>query len=757
MTSSFLELAQTLQMAIKALQMYTAAHPRSQEALRNLAGSVGSWMKDRTALQLTVSAGKVFVDGSPVEASSLHLTALVRQLSERQVAGFVLQRGVPAEELLAMLELLILKPAKLEELGGAAKVMAARNLRFISLSQTQYREVREGGDPERTPSKDSAEQPRPERQDGADMLLALDLAEALQRWRESLSACTLNPLPPDLPAANLGQLGRTAEEAGWGPGFPTADQMESLRQAMQGLAAEVRLSILKGLPTLPLQPAGLHLGFQALASEMIALSASELLAKGMDGQALREMLYGIIRVSPQRQGLLAGLEAALRSSGGAGALAFSDLLRQLEWDNQTMDEKIRRAIEEAQLWDLSLEQRLAFLRELLKQGRTEPFMRLLEGILERLAAEEPNPRDAAAQTLAGISHWLGEAEFPLEAEGVILDGLKGHFGWEPVPHIHRSTEEGMESILQILLSRGEMIQAQALVQELEGLLAFLEDRQAWRDASLERLKGRFLSREALAASVAALQKTEPEAVTGIFVPYFEFLGEPGARELVRILGEEPDRKRRGRLMDLLRALGPLALAPLKESLASPTWYLVRNTLNLLGEMGDAGCLGEISVCLGHGDGRVRRAAVRAVWKLGGTAGVPDLLHLLAATDPETQIEILFGLGQVKSGMAVHPLADFSRNPAVSERLRIKAIETLGLIGNPSALPQLAELLRRKGRIFSTAEPIPVRLAAARALKTLGVPEAEETLRKLIADEPRGADRDALQQILDTAHRTQGAP
>ena len=122
--STFLELAQILQMAVKALQMYTAAHPRSQEALGTLAAAVNGWLQDRPELQMAASAGKVFVDGAPVEGSSLHLTALVRQLSERQISGFVLQRGVPAEELLAMLEILILKPAKLEELGGVAKVLA---------------------------------------------------------------------------------------------------------------------------------------------------------------------------------------------------------------------------------------------------------------------------------------------------------------------------------------------------------------------------------------------------------------------------------------------------------------------------------------------------------------------------------------------------------------------------------------------------------------------------------------------------------
>jgi HEAT repeat protein len=775
--STFLELAQILQMAVKALQMYTAAHPRSQEALGTLTAAVNGWLQDRPELQMAASAGKVFVDGAPVEGSSLHLTALVRQLSERQISGFVLQRGVPAEELLAMLEILILKPAKLEEQGGVAKVMASRNLRYIALSQTQYREVREGSgddDKEGEPAGRGAGSGEPSaslfpaggprggalRDEAAPEPLAFDLAEALDHWRQhlmaSLHGLTLAPQEGFLgfiPAASLAGLGVGAQEAGWGPGFPTAVQMESLRQALKSLPGERQLAILKGLDSLPLAPASLHMGFQALAPEVLAQASTDLLGRGFAWQDLKESLYELISVSPQRQAMLAGLEAVLRTQGAP----FGDLLRQLDWDNQSTDEKLRRATEEGRLWDLSLEQRLAFLRELLKTGRTEPFLRILEIILDTLTHEDAPAREGAAQTLAGLCHWTCEPDFPLEAEGPILDGLKGHFGWEPIPHIHRSTEESLEALLHCFLGRGELAHAQGLVQELQGLLAFLEDPQEWRGKALERLVGRLAAREAVARAVEALHGAEAEALHTVFVPYFETLGEACTPGLVQLLGEEPDRKRRGRLLELIRALGRLALGALQEALRSPTWYLVRNTLNLMADLGDAGMLGDVAQCLQHGDGRVRRAAVRTLWKLGGPACAGHLLPIFPATDPETQVEILFGLGQVQSGLAVFVLGDFAKNPQVHEKLRVKTVETLGQIGHPSAIPSLADLLRRKGRIFSTAEPTELRLAAARALVAIDTREALEILQKLVEDEPRSKDRDALQQILDNPRRPQGAP
>ncbi|MFZ1615144.1 MAG: hypothetical protein WAT51_13275, partial [Holophaga sp.] len=144
----FLDLVQILQMTIKALMMYTDVHPRSQQALGALTEGLNAWLAEKPALHIAASNGKLFVDSAPLEAQNLHTAALAKQLSERQIAGFIIQRGVEQDELLEMLNILILKPSKLEQLGGAAKIMADKKLRHISLGQIQYKEVREGDNDE---------------------------------------------------------------------------------------------------------------------------------------------------------------------------------------------------------------------------------------------------------------------------------------------------------------------------------------------------------------------------------------------------------------------------------------------------------------------------------------------------------------------------------------------------------------------------------------------------------------------------------
>lgn len=750
---NFLDLVQTLQMALKALLMYTDQHPRSQEGLRALLEGIEAWLVHKPALHIAASGGKLFLDGAPTEGQNLHTAALVRQLSERQISGFVIQRGVTQEELLGMLKILILKPSKLEEMGGVAKVMADQKLRRISLSQTQYKEVREGEDSSQT-AVEGPEELAAQLQSALPAIM--DLSKMLKRWQEGLDSGLVNPeasqpgrrdgtgepLPLD-----LAFLGPVAEDLGWGSGFPTAPQMEALRQALLALPGPTLLSMLQGLETLPSTPTSLGMAFQSLAPEMLGHAASKTLLQGGSWNGLKDTLFDLIRSSPQKQAMVESLEAQFRGHGLEPG-RMQDLLRQMDWDNQSLDEKVRRATSEAALWDLSLDQRLTLLRELLDLNRSEEFLQVLELFLEQLTSENAFRRDAAAKALAAVSHWMQDPGLPLEAQGPLLQGLVAHFGWETVPAIHAITTQALETVLACLVSRGEAPLAQAMIQEMEGLCAFLEDSPEWRGQGLLKLRGRLIAEDLMSATVENLHRAEAEDMLTNAIPYFEFLGEPAARYLVDTLGEEPDRKRRGRLLDVIRVLGPVAIPALQEGLRSPTWYLVRNTLNLMADMGDAGLLDEVAVCLGHADGRVRRSAVRAMWKLGGPAGGKHLLACLPGTDPETQMEILFGLGQIQIPEAVPALLELSKNGGSAERLRIKAIETLGQISSPAAVPGLLELVRRKGRIFTSAEATDIRIAAARALLVLGVPQAEQGLRQVVADEPRNQDRDALQRILD---------
>jgi HEAT repeat protein len=423
---------------------------------------------------------------------------------------------------------------------------------------------------------------------------------------------------------------------------------------------------------------------------------------------------------------------------------------RLEWDSRPLDEQIWKARDSTQFWDLSQEQRIAFLEALLRQERLDPFLECIERLLVALTEEEPGLRMTAALSLARVAQWTLDPGFPMEAEGTILEGLKAHFAWESQEYIQGITAKGLEAMLAASLRKGGVGQVQRTVQDLRGLLAFLGEDQAWRWSTLENLSWRLATPEFLDPAVEALHQADADAVLAEYVPYFESLGEAGAVALVRMLGSEPDRLRRKKLLEVIRALGPHAIDALLASLKDPAWFLVRNTLNLLSEIGHAGILDEVSTCLRHADVRVKRAAVRALWKLGGPACAPFLLPDLPMVDPSTQMEILFGLGKVQAEDAVPALVDLMKRSETSEGVRVKAAEALGQIGKPAAVLPLGDLVRRKGRLFGSMESLELRLAAARALVAIGTPAALEILHRVVDGEPEGVERDALRQVLSSS-------
>jgi HEAT repeat protein len=232
-------------------------------------------------------------------------------------------------------------------------------------------------------------------------------------------------------------------------------------------------------------------------------------------------------------------------------------------------------------------------------------------------------------------------------------------------------------------------------------------------------------------------------------PYLEFLGEPVARYLVGRLGDENDRARRGRMVEAVRRMGAASLPALLEALTSPAWYLVRNALTLMPDLGDAGCMPAVLPLLRHPEPRVRRTAVRALWKLGGPAAEPHLLALMKSVDAGTMQEILFALGQLRSEAGLPQVMDLARDKRVVEQIRIQALETLGTISSPQAMPVLLECLRRRGFFGGGEQPV-IRLAAAKALLVLDTPEAIQALQRLADTEPKGDEREAFRRLLEPA-------
>ncbi len=805
----FADLAAALQKALKSQQMYGDNHPRAQEDLGQVHRLFAAWLEAHGVLQVAATETRLLVDGAPFEGATVHTAALHRLLAERSLSGFVFLKGLREDEVKAVLQILRLKPVRLEEAGGAAAFLEAQGVSHVRPSRARYQEVREGevvvaaqdeaglpaeemqasargASPEASEASGIAEAPpaAPAQGGGAPPgappnLVGLVKDALRSTFAERLASASsgsilvphlapVDPPPePEAPAAApppggfagsgpgsvlhiipayLGDLGPMGYNIGLGEGMPTAAQMAVLRAALESLTPESQLSMLAGLSTLPAKPQGLALGIKELAGEILGMATVGLLERRVPWAHLQGVLQSILRPLQEREAMVRSLAIQMRERGFDGDLAEA-LLRHVRWEAMSLEARVVQVLEEGQLWAVSLEQRLAFLRELLDSGREDAFHRVLALVFEVLDAEDAAVRLVAAQTLRGVAPWAREPGLPGESERDLARRLQACFLEEPEEPVHLHSAEALRLLLPLWVERGDLDQVRGLVAGLDAVLQPEAAGPPWRTQALVLLRERLCAPDLLARAYPQLFLPDRERVAAVSLPYFLWLGEPAIRYLVVALGQEGDRHWRGRLLDLLRSAGALAVPALLEALRAPAWYLVRNALNLLSEVGDAGCVEPVQAHLRHGDGRVRRAAVRALWKLQGAACAPALAALLPDTDPETQQEILFGLGQAKAAGAVPAVLALALDGRAPEKLRLRAFDTLPLLGAGAAVAPLADLFKRKKGLFGGAEPFDIRLAAAKALRGIGSPEARWALMKAVEAEPKGRERAAFEQVL----------
>jgi HEAT repeat protein len=254
---------------------------------------------------------------------------------------------------------------------------------------------------------------------------------------------------------------------------------------------------------------------------------------------------------------------------------------------------------------------------------------------------------------------------------------------------------------------------------------------------------RDLSTPAVASHlVARLASTrseeEKEHLTGIIGS----LGGEVGLALADALGEARDRYQRRNLVDAMVALGPTGQALAEGMLDDSRWYVVRNGVTVLGEVGGEGAVAHLTGTLANPDPRVRKEAVWALAKLGGEDSAMLLLGMLEDGDAEVRSMAARSLGVLRIEKAVRPLLNLLESEE-EEDVQIEGLRALGQIGDPGAVPQIEK--RAVGGIFSrpTQE---IRIAAYRALAGIGTPHAVGLLEKATNDSDSGV-RTVAQALL----------
>lgn len=317
----------------------------------------------------------------------------------------------------------------------------------------------------------------------------------------------------------------------------------------------------------------------------------------------------------------------------------------------------------------------------------------------------------------------------------------------------RVEAEDLEQLRVELLAAGEAERAQVIErmrqtaqwtveQEggLERVLALVA--QMRRDAE-ELARGRPAQRGQV---MLALQKVATRPVVDALV---ERLGKARSEEeraelqsillhvgadvvtpLVRALTDASDLSARRAYRDALVVLDQVGIPLLEDMLGDERWFVVRNMVNILGEIRSAESLDHLARTIHHADARVRRETVLALTKLGGEESVPLLLKALSDRDPGIRGTAALGLGLSRVAAAVPPLlARLGQEDDPEAETEI--LRALGRLADPRAVPVLEE--RARGGRWLSRHPVSTRVEAVRALGQVGGERARAVLEALAKD------------------------
>lgn len=205
--------------------------------------------------------------------------------------------------------------------------------------------------------------------------------------------------------------------------------------------------------------------------------------------------------------------------------------------------------------------------------------------------------------------------------------------------------------------------------------------------------------------------------------------------LCQRLATEENAQARKLLATALVQQGPKAVPELLGALRDHRWYVVRNAVSILGQIGDARVVPQLRLCLNHADDRIVREAIRALGQLGGSQAARSLLPLLEGGSPDLIGPVTLALGAIRHPVAVPALTAIVKQPDwLGKRVALKAgvIKALGRIAEEEAVPCLIRQLRSKG-LWRRKKQETLRVLAAQALGEIRCDASRAALKAAIHD------------------------
>ena len=795
---SLTPLAELLHRALKAQMHYAQDHPQAVQSVEAAHQLLKNLLQQRSPIILTTSRGRLWYQGKAVEGAPNATQALAKEMDARGIGGMAFYDGLDQDELQLLFFALQLRPQRLMEMGGARSLLPeGANLKIMDLEppesipfptpapDVEVESLDFSLDPITDPfmKLDEPQAPAPVL-DGLYSQVLEDLFPAqapppsqppspaalavdLRTLFSAIVQMTGTPPKPSVTSPWSSEQRETIAESGFlVPDFSsvvgTGEQLSlgrmdpvtlrnALRSALSGLEPMIQGAILLGLPSFPAEEQALRRALDYLGPELLAQSVAEVQLKKQPSKfALALLVAGLLQCVKDREITMEAIRGRLQFEGWD--IQDLDALKDaILWECHGTDTKLQMSLMDRGVFELDAHQVMILNRQLLHGKRLDGVKDLLNQLETGFASPQVNRRRHAAEIVADLAECLQDPGLPQELEARLLNTLHGHIEAENDQQALLWSCQAMEALLGHWIRKQQF---EAIYKEMLALAEFAlakVNTPSWKAQAVRDVLTRLASPTNMATLAEMLHQRDVLVPVHQLHSLLALMGRPAAEYLVACLEVEADKSRRQHILGGIRAIGRNAVPPLRDTLASPHWYMVRNAVMLLGEINHKAAFEDVALALGHRDPRVRRAAIQASVLLGDAEEASTAIaELLLKTEPGTQLDCLAALGELKSRLVVRPIIDLLQKEKGTTdeavRIRLRAVEVLGLIASPEAIEPLQELFKKKG-FLGGRESTAMRLAAAKSLAAINTREARETMALAMNQESQEEVRAVLRQYL----------
>ncbi len=767
--------------ALKNISFYTEYHPLGKSSLKKCYDVLSTILTERSEFTISAAEDRMLADESIIDDEKMLMSSIAKQFSERDISSITFQRGISKAHLKTLISVFMQRPEQIRERGGISRTIEEADISFIQantvkygrISESQelldialaehiitgikplmvqdregYENTEEGSPAKPTPLFTGATQGMKDSIPFDEILkdplkISLLFAQTLKNFQADSPAGTASEKDILLALEKLGAQLQSQAGGDWNKlKLIFAQLIMSLRPEIQHLVVEksishsTKSSIFKSILTY-------------MPEEKIGdLVTSQYLAGVKEPKAIADFIVKVLPADDRKEETLSKIKEKLQSLG-LSEEEIQKISDEVTWLKDPFDHKISTLLAGEKIWQKPFPAVMEIIEEANRKGSTNEAMLLIQKYMSGLIHVSADIRKSVIENSIPLFVFMKERKHfesrRIKLQNLLLRRMKD----EEEKDLFDSLVKTLVATAISEMDSGNYSEAIPVLEKMKRSIGDTFEDDPVKKEIIQNEITKLESEDLLTKILEDYFASKPGSEQNL-PKLLEIFGEFTIKFLIARMASEENRKKRYKISLLIKSLKNAALPTLIDCFHDQKWFLVRNAILLIGEIGDPSVVSSLKEPLQHTDHRVRRETVRALMKLGSNDAYDLIASALDDTDESVVIAAMEALGNVKSTKGILQMIRIvsrsNGHDTADDLLRRAAIENLGKLKAKEAVPELMQLLTKKG-LFGMNESPEIRLEAIKALGEIGGEDALNALVQASEKDPHPNIREVAAVLL----------